>query len=295
MPDQQPSLTLIEAKLLEDFPSGSSIEYTSGKLYLFGDDATEYRVLDTAYNKLSAIQLFTSKTKRIEKSKKTDIESSTVLPNKSLLMLGSGSTALRNKLLISNATGDPAKRTIVHTKTFNARVRKRGIKETNYEGLTALKGGLVISNRGNLAQPVNHLVFTSNDFWKNQSRVSFHIAAVQLPRNTKAFAGISGLAIDHNDRLFFTASTEATTNAYDDGEIGDSYIGWINDISTKTSAGSITPNGWLKLSDHDSAFKDQKIEGVCIQEGNGATMLLHLVADNDKGNTRLFKVKLIIP
>ncbi len=295
LPDQLSSVTLLQTKLLEDFPSGSSVEYAAGKLYLCGDDATEYWVLDTAYNKLKAVRLFTNKTNRIEKSKKTDLESSTLIDKKYLVMLGSGSTTLRNKVMISSVAQGATELKVVNTKTFNARVRKRGIKETNYEGLAAFDDGLVISNRGNLTQPINHLIFTANHFWKNQSRVKFEIAAISLPNDTTTFSGISGLAIDASDRLFFTASTEGTTNAYDDGLIGDSYIGWINNISKKKSARSIIPDGWLNLGNFDPAFKDQKIEGICIEEDDGKTMIIHLVADNDKGDTRLFKVRLIMP
>jgi hypothetical protein len=87
-------------------------------------------------------------------------------------------------------------------------------------------------------------------------------------------------------------SSEATNNAYDDGVIGDSYIGWVNDINQKLQQPDIILDGLINLSDIDTAFKGEKIEGICMESVSGNEMVLHLIADNDQGESRLFKLKL---
>jgi hypothetical protein len=51
-------------------------------------------------------------------------------------------------------------------------------------------------------------------------------------------------------------------------------------------------DGWLNLVEADPAFITQKIEGICLEHLDGDQLILHLVADNDGGESRLFKVSL---
>jgi hypothetical protein len=89
-------------------------------------------------------------------------------------------------------------------------------------------------------------------------------------------------------------SSEATNNAYDDGVIGDSYIGWVNGINQKLQQPDIMLDGLINLSEVSAAFKGEKIEGLCIESANGDELILHLIADNDQGESRLFNVRLEI-
>jgi hypothetical protein len=170
-----------------------------------------------------------------------------------------------------------------------------GLNELNFEGLAATANNMIISNRGHLGNPSNHFVVTDLNFWKNQKRAAINIININLKEKTKSFAGISGLTyVASKDILLFTASTEGTASTYDDGEISDSYLGWITNFSTKTALKEITADGLINLSDNNQTFKKQKIESVTLQEVQNNTLILHLVADNDNGQSKLFRVRLTL-
>lgn len=104
---------------------------------------------------------------------------------------------------------------------------------------------------------------------------------------------LSGLTYSYkNDWLIFTSSTEDTDNAIDDGSIGDSYLGIIENASRKIGRKRIKVNALFNLSKLNRKFKGQKIESVCIQADKERRLKLHLVADNDKGDSYLFKIRL---
>jgi hypothetical protein len=49
-----PKTEFLSSLLLTDFPSGSSINYYDGKLFLVGDDANDILILDTDYKKIDS-------------------------------------------------------------------------------------------------------------------------------------------------------------------------------------------------------------------------------------------------
>src|SRR5437870_2354775 len=73
-----PNLRIEKSLLLNDFPSGSSLEYFNDRLYLGGDDATKLLVLDTNYDRTDSITLFESELTRIPKNVKADLEASAI-------------------------------------------------------------------------------------------------------------------------------------------------------------------------------------------------------------------------
>ncbi|HEX8462517.1 MAG TPA: hypothetical protein VF623_13850, partial [Segetibacter sp.] len=128
-------------------------------------------------------------------------------------------------------------------------------------------------------------------FLYNQTESKISIIAILLP-SKKSITGISGLAyVAEKDLLLFTASTELTGNAYDDGEIGDSYIGWIKNVSSKLRSTEMQPDGLVNLSEVSEEFAGEKIESICVEKFDDEAYSIHLVADNDRGDSRLFKVK----
>ncbi|HEY0752330.1 MAG TPA: hypothetical protein VGD26_14320, partial [Chitinophagaceae bacterium] len=72
-------LSLLNHKILKDFPSGSAIEYYNNNIYLIGDDAKHLLVLDTTYNFIDSIHYIHDTAFRISKEKKPDLESATLL------------------------------------------------------------------------------------------------------------------------------------------------------------------------------------------------------------------------
>jgi hypothetical protein len=283
--------------LLSDFPSGSSLEYYKNMLYLIGDDATKLLILDTGYNRRDSILLFKeSKLTRITKALKADLEASAIISVKNqahLLLIGSASLPTREKLILI-PLNDTANLQVQSTSVYFKRLLNAGISEINIEGTTAAGKLLIMSNRGNLSHPHNHLIFTDTNFWLNQQAAAINNAVLIMP-HIKNFTGISSLAyIEKNDLLLFAASTELTGNSIEDGEIGNSYIGWIKNISSKTSKRKIRADGFINLASANNVFNKEKIESICISHSQANMHIIHLVSDNDNGVTRLFKLKMAI-
>ena len=99
------------------------------------------------------------------------------------------------------------------------------------------------------------------------------------------------------DILFFASTTEHTENAYDDGEIGDSYLGIISNFkSWLASPGLLTVKSeqMLNLTEQDPAFKQQKIEGIAIDWFRRNIVTLYLVADNDGDRSELWRFQVSV-
>jgi hypothetical protein len=289
-------LILERTLLLSDYPSGSSIEFFDNRLFVIGDDATQLMILNPNYNKVDSVRLFKG-ADRISKNKKTDLESSAIVNasnQQNLLLLGSSSTKRRQQILLYPLNQGKTVESI-SIKQFNKRLMSSGLNELNFEGLAATANNMIISNRGHLGNPSNHFVVTDLNFWKNQKRAAINIININLREKTKSFAGISGLTyVASKDILLFTASTEGTASTYDDGEISDSYLGWITNFSTKTALKELSADGFINLSENNQTFSKQKIESVTLQEVQNNTLILHLVADNDNGQSSLFRVRLTL-
>lgn len=288
-------ITLICSLLLPDFPSASAVEFHEGRLYLIGDDATCIQVLDKDYHVIKSIRISGAKEKRIAKKVKADYEASALIRlhgNTYLMASGSLATEKRRQLLLLPLPeGDSATvQFIPYPPAFTAQLLNNGIDELNIEGAAVVKNTLLLSNRGNNTWPQNRLVLTAPGFWE-QAAPPVSVVPFTLLTPTPVFAGVSELCyVPEKDLLLCTFSSEATANAYDDGVIGDSYIGWISNISGKLSQATITTDGMLNLTSADPAFKGEKIEGICLESIQDNTLTLHLVSDNDAGASRLFKV-----
>ena len=269
-----PTLQLLQYLLLANFPSGSSINYYENKLYLLGDDARTIIVLDTHYQLLDSLRLFDYPEKRIPKSQKIDLESSaivTIAGNKHLVALGSASTNNRKKILLvpltAGGTIDRSNPVVSHsTSEFVDRLTNGGVNVVNIEGATIMRRTLILANRGNRSDPNNYLIITGEDFWSQQKEAAFRIVPIELPGNQNKFLGISELLyVESKDMILFTFTSEGTNNAYDDGVIGGSYIGWMKNVAAKLKQTKLRLDGMINLSDVSNEFKNQKIEGICVE------------------------------
>ncbi len=297
----KPHIELIKSLLLSDFPSGSSINYHDGKFYLIGDDSTNILLLDTDYQKIDSVQLFDYPEKRIPKSDKIDLEGSVIIEimgKDHLLILGSASRKNRKMVILipfSHFGSDfkTLEHSLFKTKDFINRIKSNGIEEINLEGVCLFQKDLLLGNRGNRTSQNNHLIITDRDFYARQDDAKLLVRKLLLPDDQQKFLSISELCfIDLQNILFITLTSEATDNAYDDGEIGNSYIGWIYDATTKLHTHEVTLDGMINLGDVDEIFKNQKVEGICSEYVKPNELILHLVSDNDVGESRLFKVKM---
>ncbi len=162
------------------------------------------------------------------------------------------------------------------------------------EGVCAVKELLILGNRGNRSSQNNHLIITEHNFWEHQNDAKLVIQKLLIPAtHNNDIVGLSELCyIQAMDMLLITLTSEAIDNAYDDGAIGDSYLGWINEASVKLKDHELKIDGIINLADVNPVFKKEKIEGICSESVTSSEVMLHLISDNDAGESRLFKIKL---
>lgn len=297
-----PKIELIKTLALSDFPSGSSINYHQEQFYLIGDDATHIQILDQDYKKVDSIHLFDYSETRIPKADKTDLEGSVVLNvngNDQLLIVGSASRKNRKRIiLIPFSNGGlnlkASDISMYKTKTFIKRIKSHGIDEVNLEGVCLVNENLLLGNRGNRSNQDNHIIITNSNFWECQEDANLSIVKLQLPiHGTSDMLGLSELCyITELDLLLTTLTSEETSNSFDDGGIGNSSLGWIINAASKLTSSEITLDGILQLRNVDPAFEKQKIEGICVERIIDREIRLHLIADNDSGESRLFNLKM---
>ncbi len=279
---------LQEVKKLDHYPSASGIEYFNSQFYVIGDDANDLLILDSNLSPTDSIPLYSFPEKRIPKKLKADLEGITLTKDNQLLLLGSGSLSpFRNTAWLI----DPLSKRIdsFRLDTFYQRLVLNGIKEINIEGVCAIPGSIILTNRGNKGYPKNYLIVTSNDFWKDQFNAPVSLMLAGSATDTFLFNGVSGLAYaKQSDQLLLTVSTEDTRNSVDDGAIGKSYLWILNSISSKKKWKAINPNRIIDLEKTDPRFKGQKIESLCITKETKNFLYLVLAADNDNGSSILF-------
>lgn len=288
-------IKLSDYKEVPSFPSGSGIEYYDNKVFLVGDDSREVLVLNKRWKELERVPLLPGTESRLPKQTKSDLEATTIvtinrIPR--LLVLGSGSLEKnRNKAILFDL--DSYLKDEFDLTPFYNRLQKAGIKALNVEAAALVEDHILLGNRGNRKNPVNQLIITRNAFWKHQQQAEISVVDLELPLKDTKGIGISGLAYSLlNDTLIFTASTEQTDNAADDGSIGDSYLGIIENASRKIGRKSLKVNELINLGEVHELFKGFKIESACIQSEKNNNLKLHLVADNDTGKSYLFKLRL---
>ncbi len=257
-------------------------------LILMGDDARQLLVLDTGFNILDSMVLFAGNG-RVGKSIKADIEAGEIEPSSTgsvLWLWGSGAVSpFRDSLFKINLKSRNAER--LSLTAFYKNLRTQGLQSLNIEGATFIKGDILLANRNNLKQKRNYLISAGSNF---DSAPKIHPLILPDPK-----FGVSGLFYSSaNDLLIASFSTEATSSAYEDGAIGSSCIGFIDNISKKLKQDSIVVNTWLPLSAISPVFDKMKVESVALSKEKRGSYLLYLAADNDNGRTSLFKISLLL-
>lgn len=282
-------IQLLKKTHLAAYPSASSLEFYQDKLYVIGDDAPTIWVLDNEHHFLDSLEIFPSKLKRLDKSTKPDLEASTIITSENttyLVCFSSFSTPNRNKIVYIGL--DPGKKI---RKIFDYTYKKPELAELNIEGATAFKGRLLLSNRANTTHKDNNLVLTSVG---SEGLITNNdtIIRIKLPKSKKVI-GISSISyLQEKDILLFTASTEDTPNAYTDGTIGTSYIGVIKKFSKKIDDESLKVEKLLPVTKYLKEEVAQKIEALTVEKIEGKMAIIHLAADNDNGESTLFKLKI---
>lgn len=291
------NLHLLLSRELKNFPSASATAYDGKFIYVAGDDAHSILTLNDSLQEVSRIQLFDSTSARIPKDRKADLESSALVPNKRdsiLLVLGSGSNdSARNVGWLINTVSKEKRE--IKLDTFFQLFHGTPVKQTNIEGMTPIQDGILLVNRGNKNNPRNYLVYTSNDFWKNQAHAPLRFMKVGYNLDSALFSGVSGLDYSFkSDRLFLGVSTENTFSNTSDGAIGKSYLWVIHNFSSKRKkhVTAVNPDETYDLGEVSAALQGNKIESVCIYSESDDAVQLIMVSDNDDGTSKIFKLLL---
>lgn len=285
-------LELIKTTTLPNYPSASTVEFYQNRLYVIGDDAPYMLILDTDHKPIDSIELFTSEEKRIEKDEKADVEASVIISKEKkdyLVAFSSFATEKRNKTLVFRLSGRAIEKG--NFKKKSSKFKGVDLKEINIEGAAYVNGRLILSNRANEGNKENHLIISHFDVEDGEQEKFLNIIALNLASPKNAI-GISGMAyLADKDILLFTASTEKTSNTTSDGEIGESYLGYISNISKKLERKAIAPDKLIRLSGLLGRNQPQKIEAVAVEKSTARETILHLAADNDNGQSTLFKMR----
>ena len=279
---------LLQTTLLPHYPSASSLALVGDRLYVIGDDAPWLLVLDRDHRPVDSLRLFASTTARIPKPIKADLETSAFISIHDtgyLYAISSFSTPVRNRVLCL-ATGNDSHPRLISN--HSASFRLPAVSQLNIEGATFVQDRLVLSNRANTTNTVNQLLVTR---LVNGMPDTSTIISVTLPGITTT-AGISGLHyVAENDLLLFSASTEDTPNAYTDGPVGESYIGHIKAFSSRWHSDRLTADTLIALGPCLGQSLPQKIESITAGPLQGNTLEIHLAADNDNGQSILYKMR----
>lgn len=249
-----------------------------------GDDASEILVLNEAMQEYERIMLFTKgDSLRTPKATKADIEASLIVNHEkveSILFFGSGSvTPHRDSAFLFNSIIKEIER-IDYSEFYNQ--LRTNFAQLNIEAATLIDDNFLLGIRANISNPNNFIAVASSDIFSPKFK-----RKIEIKFSITLEIGISGMDYDSkSDQLFITFSSEDTTNAFDDGKVGDSYLAIIEDSKRKLLHNELVITSLIKLADIDSVFTEQKIEGVCATTDNR----LLLVSDDDLGNTRIFNL-----
>ena len=272
------------SKVAENYPSGSTICQLNDKFYIMGDDSAEILVLNQDMQESGRIEIFARGGEtRLPKDRKADVESSVVINQKgipSVLFLGSGSfSPHRDSMFLLDPELNQVKR--IDTQKFYDTLRLE-VNALNIEAAAMLDEELLLGLRANTRHPENYIAIAEI------KELTFTFKRKILIQSSLRHAGISGMDYHKDeDILFITFSTEDTPNAYDDGQIGESYLALVTDAKSVLKDEKLVLNRIIKLSDLSPEFRNQKIESVSLVNGHRKLML---VADNDKGQTKIFTI-----
>ena len=282
MKDSDPLYLIHKTEL--DYPSGSTICFMNDLFYIMGDDASEILILNDKLVEVERVPLFPKNENiRIPKATKADIEASVVIRQNGIdciLFLGSGSVSPhRDYAYLFEPESKNIRR--IDFSDFYDQLRNQ-FAHLNIEAATMLGKSLALGIRANRSNPDNYIALAIPGKFTPEFQRK---VLLKLPVE---HTGISGMDYDgERDILFITFSSENTSNSYDDGEIGESYLAIIQEAADQIQKSELYISSLTKLSDLGPEFKFQKVEAVSLTRDNSQLLM---VADNDQGNTNLFRI-----
>jgi hypothetical protein len=316
IPELHMKATITQTLHYDNLPSASGLEMLGDHYYVVGDDSPYLYRLDRNFRLESQEAIFDIagfENGRVAKADKADLEGMTLLQHQGkpyLLMMGSGSASPRRKAYLYNICGDDickegagahGAQAIDLNALYQQLERKSdtlGGALLNIEGVAAGHGKLYLLQRA-IGTGQNVLIsYRLSEFIPyllgetGAQLPQPELAYFRLPELNNLQAGFSGAYV-YDDKLFFTASIEDTSDAIADGEVLGSYVGYI-------------PFSWIGKQDileipatlilqADGKPYTGKAESLVVQkrEGRGRYRLV-VVSDDDMGGSELLEVMLSV-
>jgi hypothetical protein len=309
-PQESMKATIQRLHAYPNIPSASGMERIGNQLYVIGDDSPLLYVLDLASLKqVGHIRLFESNdfgSGRIPKPLKPDLECLTLLDidgQDHLAAFGSGSAPNRARGYTIRLPAGKQEAAQVRQYSLQdlymalqADKDLLGNEVLNLEAAATTPDQVLLLQRAAQAGPNLLLSFNKPEFvaYFTQSRKglpAYRAIPFHLPTLAGLEARFSGATV-HDNRLFFTASVENTTDAILDGEVMGSFIGWIALAALQPDAGPLRPHTALVLNKKGEPYKG-KIESLLILDSPRAhTFRALAITDNDQGQSELLELEL---
>ncbi|MBS1565732.1 MAG: hypothetical protein JST39_15195 [Bacteroidetes bacterium] len=287
---------LLDFKELDNYPSGSGIEFYDDKVFLVGETAGELLVMNKKWKKPERISLAATP-KNGSTGPLPQFEAMTLLEMDKkpyLFIIGPGNNPAGSKAVLFNleTPGKEKGIQVIDLDVFYGRLKSAGLPDLNMEAIAEVYDYLVMVHRGNAANPDNYLVITRPGFWQDQQNAMLQTVKIDFGAKAVKGMGISGITYsDFHEDLFLTITTDAESGGDDAG--GNSWLGVIENLYRKIGREKVRMkiNELIDLPSADKAFKGYNFEAVCIQSEKDHSMKLQLVADNAAGRSFVFKVQ----
>jgi hypothetical protein len=289
--------TILSEAVLPQLPSASGVEIIGSTVYVISDDAPFLYLLDAAtLAPIGQVQLFETAdfgTGRIPKASKPDLESMAAITGPSgaagLLLCGSGSRPNREigyfvGLPAASASAAPRFVQRLDLAPLYAQLRAQLPPGTtlNIEAAATSATELLLLQRSVaggpavlFALPLDVLTHLFEPRWAGPTPV--RMLTFELPALEGHMAGFSGATFVEN-KLFVTASVEATADAVADGAVLGSFVGVVDLAAQKAS--------FARLAWADGRAYLGKVEGLAVRRTLTQDHLeLLLVTDDDQGGS----------
>lgn len=288
-----------------NMPSASGIEKAGTGYYVIGDDAPFLYLLDANFKpagKFAFMDTASFASGRIPSAAKPDLESMAQFTRSDttyLLMLGSGSATSRNVAYLVQAD-NPKKYKKVDVSDFYTFLKqvlaRNGADQLNLEGLAINDTHAYLLQRSFGKEQSILLRFKREEFLNYiTGSTAMPLASVfhfQLPKLGPYQASFSGAYL-LQDKLFFTATIEGTTDAVADGEVHGSFVGYIPLLELQENKGFPVTIPVVQLDLADGKKYSGKVESLVVSQTESlGTYKAVIVSDDDKGSSDLLEVTL---